>query len=120
MVSEALEATMSRTGYDMGFALSNEGKGVRRAYILFSRIQSFAANGSLESARSVFASVIAHEIGHLLLPHDAHSDGGIMRARFRMKDFDPPNAAGFLFSSDQGAFIRNTVAVQTPTAIASN
>ena len=120
MVSAALEATVSRTGYDMGFALSNEGKGVRRAYILFSRIQTFAAKSNSQAARSVFAAVIAHEIGHLLLPHDAHSDVGIMRARFRTKDFDPPNAAGFLFSSNQGAFIRNTVAVHTPTAMASN
>jgi hypothetical protein len=50
--------------------------------------------------------VIAHELGHLLLPHGGHSVGGVMRA-----EWDPAQvmsaARGILtFTPDQAGMIR--------------
>jgi hypothetical protein len=57
------------------------------------------ARGKAESA--VLALVIAHEIGHLLLPEPAHADAGIMRA-----PWDGDALDGLLFTASEGELIR--------------
>jgi len=57
----------------------------RRAYIYYQRIRTM----SLKRERDVSVTLgyaIAHELGHLMLPPNSHSQGGIMRESF---DFSP-------------------------------
>jgi hypothetical protein len=54
----------------------------------------------------VLGAAIAHEIGHLLLPHDSHSKSGIMRAEWNQSDFRNAKSGGLLFTADQAAQIR--------------
>ena len=47
-------------------------------YAFFGRIDDFA-RGQRVSAGTMLAHVIAHEVGHLLLPTGSHSERGLMR-----------------------------------------
>jgi hypothetical protein len=54
--------------------------------------------------------VIAHEIGHLLLPYDAHSESGIMRAAWDKAQATHAAMGTLTFDRGQAALIRRSVA----------
>jgi hypothetical protein len=62
-----------------------------RAYIFAHRIARIAANYK-RAAGIVLGTVIAHEVGHLVLPVHSHSKTGIMCADL---DLSVPSTAGF-------------------------
>ena len=66
------------------------------AYIFSDRVAAFAKAHRLAES-DVLATALAHEIGHLLLPPNAHTANGIMRASWRPAFFPPaaPGVAGF-------------------------
>ena len=64
----------------MGVALGKPG-GRATAQIFFKQVQDFARSNSVD-VRTLLAYVIAHEIGHLLLPHMPHSATGLMQAQW--------------------------------------
>lgn len=74
------------------------------AYILYDRVEH-AARRHARAVGELLGLVIAHEIGHLLLPYNAHAPNSIMQAdwdsAFMMST---PNIA---FSPDQAALIRS-------------
>ena len=70
-----------------------------RAYIFYDRIADHVA-GRFDVSRPL-AVVLAHEIGHLLLPAYGHSPLGIMRADWEGSLARVPN-----FTNEQGAAIR--------------
>lgn len=55
---------------------------------------------------SVLALVIAHEIGHALLPFPAHTTNGIMQAEWDHQALDQLEEHELLFSAHQGELIR--------------
>ena len=63
----------------MGVALRRANSA--KAQIFFKQVQDFARLNRIDTA-SVLAYVIAHEIGHLLLPGTAHSPTGLMQAQW--------------------------------------
>jgi hypothetical protein len=65
---------------DLGYAI----RPAHRAYILWPRIRDVEVQYS-KDAGEVLGLVIAHEVGHLLLPADAHSSVGIMRPEIDLK-----------------------------------
>jgi hypothetical protein len=75
-------------------------RGTGRAYIFYPRI-AFAALRRFRQVGTVLGMVIAHEVGHLLLPKDSHSSVGIMRADLELTSRLPPK-----FTLRQGAAIR--------------
>jgi hypothetical protein len=76
----------------------------RRAWIFYDRIADHAAR--VRSAVShPLAIVLAHEIGHLLLPTYSHSPSGIMRADVEGSLVRVPK-----FTNEQGAAIRGLLA----------
>ena len=82
-----------------------------RAYIFTHRIVDMALRHS-DDFRRILGQVMAHEIGHLMLPVDSHSDRGIMRANIdvRSKGFHD-------FTAEQGAAIRSMLlAASSPPA----
>ena len=75
------------------------------AQIFFRQVQDFARTYRVD-LRTMLAYVIAHEIGHLLLPGNAHSPNGVMRA-----NWDSPLAreavkGSLTFTEAQAARIR--------------
>ena len=90
----------------MGVAPS-PGDGTRgtQAYVFVDRVEDFAAEHQL-ALSSVLACAIAHEIGHLLLPPNAHVEHGVMRGGWHPSLF-PPKAPGLPgFPADQGRLLR--------------
>ena len=77
----------------MGVAPSpGDGKRGTKAYVFMDRVTSFTAEYRLQ-ADYVLACAMAHEIGHLLLPPNAHDSIGIMRGSWHPGLF-PPRAPG--------------------------
>jgi hypothetical protein len=90
----------------MGVAPS-PGDGTRGtlAYVFVDRVTSFAATYRV-AARHVLACALAHEIGHLLLPPNAHRPDSVMRDGWHPALF-PPRAPGILgFPPEQAKLLR--------------
>ena len=101
-----------------GFSLSNDGEGVRRAYVFADRAEAignfvFRERGrevDLTTANAVvLGHVIAHEAGHLLLPAHSHSMSGIMQPQFDLHAIDKALNGWLGFSADQRKRIGNVV-----------
>jgi len=87
----------------LGCAPGNGADGSNRAYVFFDRVLA-TANRRQYPLPWLLGQVIAHEIGHLLLPPDSHSDG-IMRAELDLIIGPIP-----LFTPEQAARIRRRIA----------
>jgi len=59
------------------------GSEIHRAYVFVDRVLPLALHNGADPG-DLLGNVIAHEIGHLLLPDEGHSPGGIMQAEFEM------------------------------------
>jgi hypothetical protein len=92
--------------------------GPQQVFVFCDRIERLARLGSQRIDR-VLARVIAHEIGHALMPGDGHSESGAMMARMRMTAADV--LAAPVFTSDQGIAIRRALTRrhETPALAAS-
>jgi hypothetical protein len=73
------------TSDSVGFAPRDAAEGGQVAYVLYDRIDMLADSNGWHQAR-VLAIAMAHEIGHLLLPSDAHSLDGVMRGDWTNED----------------------------------
>jgi hypothetical protein len=90
----------------MGVAPS-PGDGTRgtTAYVFIDRVTAFAETNRLVVS-CVLACALAHEIGHLLLPANAHASDGIMRGSWHPALF-PPRAPGVPgFPPEQARLLR--------------
>ena len=76
----------------------------KRAYIFYNRIVDRSVHTRVDVSR-LLGMVLAHEIGHVLLPADSHSASGIMRGTWEGRIVNVPN-----FTDDQGAAIRSLLA----------
>jgi hypothetical protein len=81
-------------------ALGQASRVTRRAYIYYSRIVAHASRTEVDPAR-LLATVLAHEIGHLLLPEYSHSPDGLMQAKLWGRSPNVPD-----FTDEQAATIR--------------
>ena len=83
------------------------GDGTRgvRAFVFVDRVTAYAEEHGV-SLSHVLACVMAHEIGHLLLPPNAHVPEGVMQRGWHPRQF-PPKAAGVPgFPADQARLLR--------------
>jgi hypothetical protein len=90
------------------------------AYVFYDRVESIA-RAYLGRARLhgspdvdtviVLAHAMAHEIGHLLLPH-GHSETGLMRADWNADDLRDASDGHLNFTPDQAVTIRERLAPQ--------
>lgn len=90
----------------MGVAPS-PGDGTRgtTAYVFIDKVSAFASSHRI-TAKYVLACALAHEIGHLLLPANAHRPDSIMRDSWHPALF-PPRTPGILgFPPDQARLLR--------------
>ena len=61
------------------------------------------------TSEEVLGAAIAHELGHLLLGPDSHSERGIMRPHWRREDFARGPRGGLAFTPAQAQWIRTEV-----------
>jgi hypothetical protein len=96
----------------MGVARGLDGARATVAYVFLDRVREFAERGHVD-AWIVLGCAIAHELGHLLLPVNAHAADGIMRAQWDSHVI--ARAGGFLsFAPDQAKLLRLRVASREP------
>jgi hypothetical protein len=101
----------------MGFTVSHStdhgGRG-GTAFVLFDRVEDSAAKHHVLVSR-VLGEVIAHELGHLLLPFNSHSDRGIMRDPWDLR-------SGLLeyFTSAQAETIRQRLTERAESVASRN
>jgi hypothetical protein len=60
---------------------------MNRITVLYDRVR-FVSERRLGFEGRLLAHVLVHEIGHVLMRTDAHSDTGVMKARWTAEDFD--------------------------------
>lgn len=75
------------------------------AYVFYDRISRVSWRHERDLGR-ILGLVIGHELGHLLLPDDAHSETGVMRPTLNVDPFALAQQ-GHSFTASQAAFIRN-------------
>ena len=77
----------------------------RFAWVFYDRVRIYSAELGL-SVPQMLGHVIAHELGHLLLPHGAHSVAGVMRAGWDRAQVKTVVEGLVTFTPDQAALIR--------------
>ena len=80
------------------------------ANIFAERVQEMA--GSTESVAVILGAVMAHELGHLLLRHAAHSVAGIMCGQWRTREIERAVKGTLLFLPEEAKTIREQVALR--------
>jgi hypothetical protein len=99
----------------MGLAVAHP-ENHRRAYVFYSRVREFAAfktsRGFIEAESITLGHVIAHEVGHLLIPGAQHSARGILRKRWRLSDWEQAASGRLLFQPDQVRQIQRTLVLR--------
>ncbi len=92
-----------------------EGRGVI-AYVFYDRALQYARRHSLPLS-VVIAHVIAHEVGHLLLPRPSHADTGIMKGAWTTIDLMEAQAGRFSFLPEQSESMRRYLSPARPPEI---
>jgi len=105
----------------MGFAPSQTTE-CRRAYVFLDRVRAFVAINVPERLRQeadgiILGHVIAHELGHLLLPGAQHEAGGIMRGRWKYAQWRNAALGLLLFRPAQAAAMQRQAAIRTVPAV---
>ncbi len=93
----------------MGFAPGAPDARAEMAFVLYDRVRENARRQRVEIG-TLLGHVIAHELGHLLLPAPSHAQDGIMRGRWQHRDFEMAGRGQLFFEGPQGALIRRALA----------
>ena len=93
----------------MGYAaVPDEGMG-SIAFVIYQRVRAAAKNIPAPEA-DLLGFVIAHEIGHLVLPRGSQPDlTGLMRNHWHVRDFQRLDLLTLDFSAEQARQIRDTI-----------
>jgi hypothetical protein len=88
-------------------AVPAEGMG-RIAFAIYDRVRSAAARIPLNEGE-LLGFVMAHEIGHLVLPGDSPADTGPMKNHWDVRDLRGLDLRRLEFSEQQASVIRSTI-----------
>jgi hypothetical protein len=89
----------------LGLAVRGTNSSGRLAYVFYDRVQPLARKHQMREA-SLLGVVIAHEIGHLLLPYGSHSPSGLMQGEWDDRQFLLARARLLRFTAQQAELIR--------------
>jgi hypothetical protein len=104
LLSREGEERMQRDADTMGFAPYAASDRGRIAYVFQTRVDKIT-DGYSAARYVVLAVAMAHEVGHLLLPLNAHSTTGIMKATPGQEEFQLAVGGQLLFTPEQIAQI---------------
>ena len=117
VILQILPQTMENRGLSrraFGYALPDAGGlPARHAYVFLHRVDEVVAK-SRRTARCIsrevlLAYVVAHEVGHLLLGTDSHSECGVMRGRWSAEDLQEMELGRTAFDAGQARAMRRHV-----------
>jgi len=98
--------TESRKQSVVGIAPGTREARGKFAWVFYDRICIYSADLQLDASQ-MLGHVIAHELGHLLLPHGAHSLTGVMRPAWDRAQENGVIQGVLTFLPDQAALIRH-------------
>lgn len=109
ILPQSMASRLTSSRGQLGFALPSARPGrASAAWVFYHRVEELA-EGKDASEPQILAHAIAHEIGHLLLGPDRHSDHGIMRANWGRRDLQEAGRGQLFFTAEQGERIRAEV-----------
>ena len=97
----------------LGAAVVSSEEGGTIAYVLYDRLKT-AASAARWSTSDLLALVVAHELGHLLLPPGSHSEG-LMRGAWDVSELRRIHLDSLAFTPDHMALIRERLAQMVAT-----
>ena len=91
----------------LGYSLMPRGgERATMAYVSYARVRTV---WSVFSTEELLGLAVAHEIGHLLLGTNSHSNDGLMRAPWPRKDLEAKHWEKFTFTSEQARQLREGI-----------
>jgi len=106
VLSSSMTTRMAPPEDAIGMAATTPTDNGRIAYVFYDRLQIDPLQSD-DSNVAALAFVMAHEIGHLLLPYGSHSETGVMRGRWDRKTFRRLEVQRLRFTPLQGRQIRH-------------
>ncbi len=97
--------TKNRSRFVVGLAPGTREAQGTMALAFYGRIRVYSAELALDVSQ-MLGHVMAHELGHLLLPNDAHSFTGVMRGAWDRAQAAQATAGLLTFTPEQAALIR--------------
>jgi hypothetical protein len=98
----------SLSSHVLGVTYTRPGEPKKRAHVFVERVQRASLQFSVPIC-DVLAVVIAHELGHMLMPDGSHSKSGVMSAELGADHFRLAAAGLLHFSPETAAVIRRGV-----------
>ena len=93
-----------------GFSAGTGDEGGRVAYVLYDRMGQFRLEQFPPILRAkLLGHLMAHEVGHLLLPVHSHSPTGLMRAEWSRAELELARVGRLRFTDVQAQLIRTKV-----------
>jgi hypothetical protein len=115
ILAKPIGATI-RSRFVMGIAPETREARAIIAFAFYDRIQLYSAVLALDASQ-MLGHVIAHELGHLLLPHGAHSVAGLMRGAWDDTQANQAAMGVLTFTPAEAALIQERrSACASPTA----
>jgi len=106
----------SRNQHILGVAPRTKEVRGRILWIFYPRIKAHSAELGMDASQ-LLGHVIAHEMGHLLLPSGTHSAAGLMRPIWDLAQVQAAGQGVLTFTPDQAGLIRKHLqASASPTA----
>jgi hypothetical protein len=94
----------------LGLAAGGKGQYGTVAYVFYDRVRNLSLRYEQHRRGGILGHVVAHEIGHLLLPYGTHSGTGLMRADWSHDDLEHAAHGTLLFSPEEAAYPGTSVA----------
>jgi hypothetical protein len=106
-------ATTSPKGWTNRDAMGAAPEKTKRAYVFYDAMQQFIRGfrrieGKDATTGIILGYIIAHELGHLLMPENAHSSG-IMSPQWRYEEWKQAVAGTLRFDPDHASMMRDQI-----------
>lgn len=89
----------------LGVAADDARQSGHVAYVFYDRVRMLSARYE-QHGGAILGHVMAHELGHLLLPYDTHAESGLMRVDWSREDLEHAAHGLLLFTPREAALIR--------------
>jgi len=106
ILNESMTTRMAPPAEVVGMATTSPMAHGHIAYVFYDRLQSDPLQSDASKVAAL-AFVMAHEIGHLLLPYGSHSDAGVMLDCWNRDAFSRLDVRELQFTPLQGRQIRH-------------
>ena len=104
--------------FALGYVPGNEANRGHLAFVLADRIRDRSSE-LVVSFQLVLGLTMAHEVAHLLLPHESHSVNGLMRSVWNASDYRKARLGQLLFTDEEAQLMRDRLSAEPVAAQAA-